>query len=221
VPVDRLSGAHVFITGFSPDIHTRPALPGSRRAGSAAKAIYGSVFGWVTQDMPMAGSATPPSVRLAAVRTAAWADHAAKPGDGGRGPRSGPDGVARGPGWGAVPRHNERRRLTADIGARPGYQHRAGADPPAPQPRCQTAIYAPRGGGRHAVPRRRASLDRTYPRTRAVITAGPPQFQQNTIPGDTSRSLPWMSHAPQVYAAKMVSLSVISSSLGTCEWHGE
>ena len=54
-----------------------------------------------------------------------------------------------------------------------------------------------------------------YSETRAVMTAGPPQLQQYTSPGDTSRSLPWMSHVPQVYAARIVSLSFMSSTTGS------
>ena len=54
-----------------------------------------------------------------------------------------------------------------------------------------------------------------YSEIRAVMTAGPPQFQQYTSPGDTSRSLPWMSHVPQVYAARIVSLLLMSSTTGS------
>src|SRR6266700_3611771 len=54
-----------------------------------------------------------------------------------------------------------------------------------------------------------------YSEIRAVMTAGPPQLQQYTSPGDTSRSLPWMSHVPQVYAATIVSLSLMSSTTGS------
>jgi hypothetical protein len=61
-------------------------------------------------------------------------------------------------------------------------------------------------------PGRRASP--AYADTRAVITAGPPQFQHNTRPGDTSRSLPWMSQGPQVYAARM--MPELSAMFGPC-----
>ena len=73
------------------------------------------------------------------------------------------------------------------------------SSPPSLAPVRNLNKSQPRMSGRS----RDSTWRSSYVTTLAVIRAGPPQFQQSTSPGDSSGSLPWMSHPLQVYAARI------------------